>query len=754
MPSSTSLPHRCSAFDCQTRPILWLCALCCSWALIKTLAGGLNAGGVAVCKPQNGFALRHSYNTTNRAVPPLAGNKTATPVAAVLPPLAVCICPRETICARNWYSLVFLVLARGSAYADYPLYIALFVSKAHNLRKWASKTIIREFIDISDTHKLHIFAGAVVSFEVVSHSFWHILRWAVNNEMHLLFSTTTGITGAVTLCLTPLIAWPMLFQRCRISIRYELRKALHYLSVFWAISLCFHAPATHIAFLIGIPLSIYVADWVYGTLFTLHHLQTLHMTRKGSFVEVSWENPPGFVNPGAGYVYICLPWVSKYEWHVFSIVASPTKPKHSSVVMACIGDWTKTVHTMLARPSNRPGWIYGPFPSEFSDAHNFDNLCVAATGIGITPVVSALVTLRQTRRVNVIWMVRDAELVEFYLESRCFAENAFTLIFYTGKPELLRIKRAWVTPWIKIISGRPRLGDIVPAIIRAAEDGAPLPDSLISQAAIMERRLFDRDSYALFRQDFDRYEQTYNKEEMYQRALDCSTRLVPPAHDISMSSKDLNRLARQSHGINHKEQPANSLHPGKVDGHERKQEESKEWRGRSDAAPVSKVMTVPNSAVHMLPPPSQGSSVHSQSAMVSKKGLIRFITDCVCQSEEAKCVVPRIVDSVFAKCAPLGHTLLAPIQFYRALERFRTIGPDLEAGNNAPVSGLRGKARWVKKAKEMMLMQGVIKDWQEDTCVLRRARSGRISAMRRLDVRKSVCVCVFSVCSLLCVNVC
>jgi hypothetical protein len=31
-------------------------------------------------------------------------------------------------------SVVFLVLAKGSAYFDYPLYILLFLSKANNLR--------------------------------------------------------------------------------------------------------------------------------------------------------------------------------------------------------------------------------------------------------------------------------------------------------------------------------------------------------------------------------------------------------------------------------------------------------------------------------------------------------------------------------------------------------------------------------------------------------------------------------------------
>ena len=54
--------------------------------------------------------------------------------------------------------------------------------------------------------------------------------------------------------------------------------------------------------------------------------------------------------------------------------------------MAVTGDWTTAVHNELKVPSSRPGWVYGPFPSPFGTATNYDNLIVVASGIGITPV--------------------------------------------------------------------------------------------------------------------------------------------------------------------------------------------------------------------------------------------------------------------------------------------------------------------------------------------------------------------------------
>ena len=96
-------------------------------------------------------------------------------------PLDICICPRETVCVKDVKSLVFLAFARLSAYFDYPLYVLLFASKAHNLRGALYRTHLREFLPLDDLHHLHTFAGAV-SFEVIWHSFWHILRWGLAGD--------------------------------------------------------------------------------------------------------------------------------------------------------------------------------------------------------------------------------------------------------------------------------------------------------------------------------------------------------------------------------------------------------------------------------------------------------------------------------------------------------------------------------------------------------------------------------------------
>ena len=68
---------------------------------------------------------------------------------------------------------------------------------------------------------------AFVGFEVISHSFWHLLRWGLAGDIQLLWTHVTGVTGLISLLVTPLIVWPMLFTTLRKKIPFEWRKAAH-----------------------------------------------------------------------------------------------------------------------------------------------------------------------------------------------------------------------------------------------------------------------------------------------------------------------------------------------------------------------------------------------------------------------------------------------------------------------------------------------------------------------------------------------
>ncbi|KAK3283811.1 hypothetical protein CYMTET_8506 [Cymbomonas tetramitiformis] len=435
-----------------------------------------------------------------------------------------CICPRKTVCATEWHEVVFLMLSRCSAYFDYPLYILLFLTKCHNLRGALYRTHLREWLPVEDLHTIHTLAGTVVSVEVVWHSFWHLLRWGVGGDISFVWSHVTGRSGLVSLFLTSLIAWPMMFHKSRRDIPYGYRKAMHYLSVAWGISICFHAPKMHIGYIMGCAVGCYVLDFIYGYFMAIYFCPTLKMTRIGATaVEIAFEHPPGFVNRGGGYVYICLPWIALSEWHAFSLYKHPTREEHSSICIAVVGDWTRALHAALARPGTHSGWIYGPFPSPFSGATCHPNLIAVASGIGVTPTLGTISQLSTTHKVNVIWMTRDSDLIEYFVRTVSFDDDAWSIIFYTGKTPLLMPEDAFLrNPFLLLIEGRPSLRQDMLDIVAAIENDSLLPVEILQRASKMRSKTFNRSVAEHLQVLLQRATRTYGMSEFYQLALDFS----------------------------------------------------------------------------------------------------------------------------------------------------------------------------------------------------------------------------------------
>ena len=138
-----------------------------------------------------------------------------------------------------------------------------------------------------------------------------------NDEINLLWTTQTGRSGLVALVLTPLICCPMLFPYLKKKISFEWRKGLHYLSIIWGIALCFHAPATYIFWLMGVPVVIYIVDYILGLYYKVWRIDSTRFFRLDSGSAMQFKNPPGFELKGASYVLVLLPWINRYEWHAF-----------------------------------------------------------------------------------------------------------------------------------------------------------------------------------------------------------------------------------------------------------------------------------------------------------------------------------------------------------------------------------------------------------------------------------------------------
>jgi hypothetical protein len=239
-----------------------------------------------------------------------------------------------------------------------------------------------------------------------------------------------------------------------------------------------HAP-NRIFWLIGIPLFIYAADKMAEGLFKTHLVESAHFQRLGdTSCIISFENPPGFGKQNSAYVYLMLPWLSKYQFHAFTVFPC-TKPNHSSVCIHKCGDWTTKLMKTITTPTHKPAFVVGPFLSPFSSpAMDSENLVAVASGIGVTPAISLIKQYSSTsRRLNLIWICRDAGLVEHFLQNVEFGSDGYTLIYYTGRDRSLILKDD-LPPNVFIFTGRPNLERTISGIISSIATGEGLPEEL------------------------------------------------------------------------------------------------------------------------------------------------------------------------------------------------------------------------------------------------------------------------------------
>lgn len=146
------------------------------------------------------------------------------------------------------------------------------------------------------------------------------------------------------------------------------------------------------------------------------------------------------------YVFICIPKVSYFEWHPFSLSSSP----HNDEVyihVRVLGNWTKQLYEK-ADSTKTTAYIDGPYgqPSVDIDGDKYKIFLFVSGGIGITPMQSICNDLihqcsrgRPLKKVYFIWSVRDAYMVTSVLDydSQYFGTQLPKELPYSFSPDLL-----------------------------------------------------------------------------------------------------------------------------------------------------------------------------------------------------------------------------------------------------------------------------------------------------------------------------
>ena len=146
------------------------------------------------------------------------------------------------------------------------------------------------------------------------------------------------------------------------------------------------------------------------------------------------------------YVFICIPKVSYFEWHPFSISSSP-HDDDVNLHIRVLGNWTKELYEK-ADSTETTAYIDGPYgqPSVDVDGDRYKIFVFVSGGIGITPMQSICNDLvhqslrgRPLKKVFFIWSVRDAFMVTSVLDydKKYFDDRIPKELPYSFSPDLL-----------------------------------------------------------------------------------------------------------------------------------------------------------------------------------------------------------------------------------------------------------------------------------------------------------------------------
>ena len=171
-------------------------------------------------------------------------------------------------------------------------------------------------------------------------------------------------------------------------------------------------------------LVLYAWDWVLRISMWRRPTQVLDVTAlPGGVTRVRFQMQAGaFKYHGGQFCFVCIPLVSPWEWHPFSLSSSP----HHPVIMMHIktmGPWTRRLEE-LARQSEldmrtMSMYIEGPYGEVSLPLERYSSVLMVAGGIGITPLGSLYNELlrdhylgtRTMRHMRLVWTVRDPKLI-------------------------------------------------------------------------------------------------------------------------------------------------------------------------------------------------------------------------------------------------------------------------------------------------------------------------------------------------------
>jgi NADPH oxidase 5 len=283
------------------------------------------------------------------------------------------------------------------------------------------------FFPVDDAIEVHRLIGEMVVLLAVVHSAAHVANaqaFTLASTLSWARSSTAVATGFVLLFLCLVIS---LFSRrfVRRSGSFEL----------------FHL--THLAY-VGIVGLLFVHGpnyWMWGTLpWVGYAIERLLRSRRRSapsrvlaarklpsgVIGLDFERPPNFDYWPGDYIFLCVPSLTRHEWHPFTLTSAPEDPRRLSVHIREAGNWSNAVYQNICdeleagrEPVVR---VDGPYGSPSRHLFDTPHAVAIAGGIGVTPFASILQSLllargrpgSKLRKLHFVWLNKNQESFEWF----------------------------------------------------------------------------------------------------------------------------------------------------------------------------------------------------------------------------------------------------------------------------------------------------------------------------------------------------
>ncbi|ELR18264.1 cytochrome b245 heavy chain, putative [Acanthamoeba castellanii str. Neff] len=325
-----------------------------------------------------------------------------------------------------------LIAARASAVAIKFNMGLLLIPVLRNFLSYLRGTVVGTYLPIDKSIVFHRRIAWMIAFLTIVHATAHYVNYnTTENYPNIIeykdrtgfkgnslpttwesaWTTLAGTTGHLAVLVMILI-----YTSAMESVRRPYFEAFwftHHLFVIWFGLLVAHGAMSNLetttvwAWIAG-PLLVYLIErlvrLVRGNQNTILQKLVGHPSR---VLELRMKKS-SFKFEAAQYLFLNCPYISRNEWHPFTISSAPEED-FVSVHIRVVGDWTGKMEKLfnpernlgvvaenvLTAPNGMPILrIDGPFGTASTDIFKFETVMLIGAGIGVTPFASILKTIR------------------------------------------------------------------------------------------------------------------------------------------------------------------------------------------------------------------------------------------------------------------------------------------------------------------------------------------------------------------------